>query len=148
MVDVGKRIKDGLDEARMLVLGAQVLLGFQYRSVFEPGFERLPGATQSLKVGALGLMLIAVGLLLAPASYHRIVARGESTPDVLRFITGVLAAALLPFSMGFGIDLFAATEKLAGRGSGVSLSSARAIASGRSSPCPIGPPADSAGRVR
>ena len=48
----------------MLMLGAQVLLGFQY-SVFQRAFERLPPETQDPEVCALGLMLVAVGLLLA-----------------------------------------------------------------------------------
>src|SRR4051794_9511861 len=119
MVPLKHRIKNGLDEARMLILGAQVLLGFQYRSVFEKGFEQLPVATQYLKVGALGLMLVAVGLLMSPSAYHRIVHEGENKPDLPPFISRVMAVALLPFAFGLGIDLFVATEKLSGIAPGV-----------------------------
>ena len=58
MAKLNDRIKTALDEGRMLIMGSQVLLGFQYRSSLENGFDRLPEASQYLKLGALGLMLI------------------------------------------------------------------------------------------
>ena len=42
MAKLKDKIKTALDEGRMLVLGAQILVGFQYRAVFEPVFEKLP----------------------------------------------------------------------------------------------------------
>jgi hypothetical protein len=42
MAALGRKVKNALDEARILVLGVQVLLGFQYRGFMEPGYERLP----------------------------------------------------------------------------------------------------------
>jgi hypothetical protein len=114
VVSLQDRIKNSLNEARMLMLGAQVLLGFQYSSVFQRAFERLPVETQYLEVSALGLMLVAVGLLLAPAAYHQIADERESRPDFPPFISQVMAWALLPFALGLGIDLYVATEKLLG----------------------------------
>lgn len=114
MIRLEDRVKIGLDEARILVLGAQVLLGSQYRSVMEKGFERLPPVTQELEIAGLALMIVAVGLLMAPAAYHRLVLKGESTPGFLSFIAQVMAFALLPFALGMGIDVFAATQKLSG----------------------------------
>jgi hypothetical protein len=37
-VHVKVKIRYALNEARILILGAQVLIGFQYRAVLEPGF--------------------------------------------------------------------------------------------------------------
>jgi hypothetical protein len=34
--------KDQLDETRLVMLGAQLLLGLQYRAAFSVGFRRLP----------------------------------------------------------------------------------------------------------
>jgi hypothetical protein len=34
VMKLSKKIKIGLDETRMLILGAEILLGFQFRSVF------------------------------------------------------------------------------------------------------------------
>jgi Family of unknown function (DUF6328) len=108
------KIQNALDEGRMLVLGSQVLVGFQYRSVFETGFEKLPLSSQYLKVSALGLMLIALGLLLAPGAHHRIVERGEDTYNLHRFITKVMNVALLPFAVALGFDIYVAAERTLG----------------------------------
>lgn len=99
----------------MLVLGSQVLLGFQYRSAFEPGFEKLTLSSQYLKVAALSLMLVAIGLLLAPGAYHRIVEEGEDTEAQHRFTTKVMNYALLPFAVALGFDFYVSAERTLGR---------------------------------
>src|SRR5438270_13395821 len=96
----------------MLVLGSEVLLGFQFRSAFEPGFEKLSVTSQYLKLGALGLMLVAIGLLLSPAAYHRIVERGEDTERLHRFTTRVMVYALLPFAVALGVDVYVAAANI------------------------------------
>ena len=46
-------VKQALDEARMLVLGVQVLLGFQYTALFQSGFaSRKPAAARQLDAAA------------------------------------------------------------------------------------------------
>jgi len=52
-----ERVKTSLSEVRSLVLGAQILLGFQYRAAFEPRFQALPRAAQYLEVAALVLLV-------------------------------------------------------------------------------------------
>ena len=107
------RIKQALDEGRLLILGAQVLLGFQFRAAFEPSFEHLPASHRYLNLAGLALLIVAVGLLMWPAAYHQLVARGEATHDVHRFITAVTGWTLLPFALSLGIDLFVAVAKVA-----------------------------------
>ena len=114
MAKINDKVENALNEARMLVLGAQVLVGFQFRSVFEPGFDKLPLPSQLLKLAGLGLMLVAVALIISPAAYHRLVERGEDTQEIHRYTSKVMSWALLPFSFGLGIDLFVATEKVFG----------------------------------
>jgi hypothetical protein len=46
MASLAERIKLVLDECRMVILGAQVLLGVEYRAIFEEGFAHLPIAAQ------------------------------------------------------------------------------------------------------
>src|SRR4051812_13869308 len=113
------KIQNALDEARILVLVAQVLLGFQYSSIFQKGFDALPVPAQYLKVVGLGLLLVAFGLLTSPASYHQIAARGEDRASFHRYITKVMGIALLPFAVGLGIDAYVAVQKVAGTGPGV-----------------------------
>jgi MFS family permease len=115
VAELKDKIQNALDEGRMLVLGSQVLLGFEYRSVFEPGFEKLPLTSQYLKVSALVLMLIALGLLLAPGAYHRIVEEGEDTRALHRFTTRVMNYALLPFAVALGSDVYVSFERTMGR---------------------------------
>jgi magnesium-transporting ATPase (P-type) len=114
MAELKDKIQNVLDESRMLILGAQVLLGFEYRSAFESGFEKLPRHTQYLKLGGLGLMLAAVALLILPGAYHRIVSAGEDTEELHRFSSKVMELALLPFAFTLGIDFYVAGEKLNG----------------------------------
>lgn len=115
MTELKDKIQNALDEGRMLVLGSQVLLGFQYRSAFEPGFEKLPLTSQYLKMSALCLMLLAIGLLLAPGAYHRIVEEGEDTEEQHRFTGRVMCYALLPFAVALGLDVYVAAERTLGR---------------------------------
>jgi hypothetical protein len=114
MVKLKDKVQNALDEARMLILGSQVLLGFQFRSILETGFEKLPRHAQFLKLGGLGLMVIAIALLMWPGALHRIVESGEDTRRMHRFTTRVMEAALLPFACGLGIDAFVAGERLYG----------------------------------
>lgn len=119
MAQLKDKIKSALSEGRMLILGSQVLLGFQYRSVFEPVFEKLPPSSQYLKLCGLCLLLVAVGLIMSTGSYHRIVRDGEDTEDVHSFTTNIMGLALMPFALGFGIDLYVATGQLFGRGTAI-----------------------------
>jgi Family of unknown function (DUF6328) len=127
MAQLKNRIRNVLDESRMLVLGAQLVLGLQFRSFFEAGFDKLPLITRLLKVGGLGLMLLALGLLIAPSAYHRIVERGEDTEDLHRYATRLMRWALLPFALGLGVDLFMVTEKIIGRKWGVAAGLAAVV---------------------
>ncbi len=119
MAQLKDKIQNALDEARMLVLGSQILVGFEYRSAFEPVFERLPWDSQYVKLISLGIMLVGVVLIMWPSAYHQIVARGEDREDVHRFTTRVLDCALLPLALGLGLDVYVAVEIVHGRTPGV-----------------------------
>ncbi|MBV9554113.1 MAG: hypothetical protein JO032_15130 [Alphaproteobacteria bacterium] len=109
-----EKVKFALDECRMLILGAQILLGFQLRAAFEDGFDRLPPHTQLLDAAGLGLMLCTVALLIAPGPYHRLVEAGDDSGGFHALATLYGGLALLPFSLGLGVDVFIATERIAG----------------------------------
>jgi len=108
MTELRDKIKNALDEGRTLILGAQVLLGFQFRAFFEPGFETTPESTKWVKIAGLGTLLIAIILLFMPPAFHRIVERGEDSDELHQFVSKVMCWALLPFALGFGIDCFIA----------------------------------------
>jgi Family of unknown function (DUF6328) len=71
-MDSAEKLKLALDETRMLVLGAQVLLGFQLRSAFQEVFDAPLTPSRTLDAIALMLMLLVFGLLITPAIHHRV----------------------------------------------------------------------------
>ena len=121
------KIQNGLDEARILVLVTQVLLGFQYSGAFQKGFEKLPDVTQKLQIAALLLMLVAFGLLVSLGPYHQLAQRSYNDEGFAKHISKVMATALLPFAMGLSINLFQAGEKIGGTAFGVGFATAGAV---------------------
>ncbi len=96
----------------MLIMGAQVLVGALYDSSFEPGYDRLPHASQVSAFAALGLILIAFSLFVLPVAHHRIVEHGLDDEEFHGFLTRVMSIALIPFSLSLGITLYVAVAKL------------------------------------
>ena len=116
MTSLSDKAENALNETRTLILGAQVLVGFSFQAGFQPGFTRLPLAAQELEILGLGLMLVAVGLLIAPSSFHQIVAGGHDTPGVIAYTGRIAALALLPFAIGIGLDAYIAGLVVVGGG--------------------------------
>jgi len=118
MAGVQGRVKNALDEARMLVLGAQVLLGFQYRGFFEKVYDELSPAERALKMAALFALLATIGGLFLIAGRHRIVEQGRDSARFHRFTRGVMQIVLLPFTLALGFDLAIAGNRIGGAGTG------------------------------
>src|SRR5689334_15023833 len=105
------KVKTALDETRTLILGSQILLGFQCQSAFRGRFNALPPVDKFMSAAAFALMLIAICLLIAPSAFHRIAEDGQSTGR-MHSLTGYFAAlALLPFAAALGIDLTLALQQ-------------------------------------
>ena len=107
-VSLRTKVKNALDEARILVLGVQVLLGFQYRAFQEPAFEKLSRANQDLKLLGLALLLVTTALILLPAARHRLVERGEDSSALHKFTMDAVGLAVVPFAVVLGLDLYSA----------------------------------------
>jgi hypothetical protein len=108
-----RQLKLALDESRLLILGAQVLFGFQFNGIFQQQFESLPFLSRVLVSAGLTLLMIAVALLIAPSMEHRIVERGQDSPRILAVATLFAGSALLPVALALSFDLFAAMERIA-----------------------------------
>ena len=121
MAKLEDKAENALNETRMLILGAQVLIGFDFQASFQPGFERLPFAAEELKVVGLALMLLALGLLISPGAFHQIVELGNDTPRLIDFTGRIAALALLPFALGIGIELYVASLVVVGDGPALPL---------------------------
>jgi hypothetical protein len=110
----GDKIKTALDETRMLILGAQILLGFGFRSVFQDAFDDLPLYSRVLDGVALMLIVVTVGLLITPEPYHRIAEEGRDTGSLHHFVSRMANSSLLPFAGGLAIAMFIASERIFG----------------------------------
>ena len=78
------RIVQALTELRVILPGAQALFGFQVSAVLTDAFETLSATSKTVHLVSMGLVVVAIILLIAPASYHRIAAGGEAEEAVLR----------------------------------------------------------------
>jgi hypothetical protein len=104
------KVKVALDESRILILGAQILLGFGFRGVFSERFDELPEYARYADGVGLGLLVCAIGLLITPGPYHRIVEAGQDSGRLHRFTTVIADLALAPFALALGIGLFVGAE--------------------------------------
>jgi Family of unknown function (DUF6328) len=104
------KVKIALEETRILILGAQILLGFGFRGVFDDRFDQLPAYARYADGVGLGLLVCAIGLLIAPGPYHRIVEAGQDSGRLHRFTTVIADLALLPFALALGIGLFVGAQ--------------------------------------
>lgn len=120
-MELTKKVKTALDETRMLIMGTQILVGFELRAVFAEDFERLPTHSRYLVAMALGLLVVVVGLLIMPGLYHRIVEGGSDSGRLHDLVTDVADAALLPFALALGLGIYVAGERIFGAVPGIGM---------------------------
>jgi hypothetical protein len=109
------RTKTALDELRMLMMGAQILLGFQFHAPFQNAFGQLSPLEKKIEIVVLGTITIVVGLLIAPSARHRILEQGEATPSINDYISRIAMVALVPFALALALDLgLAASHSISG----------------------------------
>lgn len=113
------RTKTALDESRMLMLGTQILLGFQFQAPFQDAFSTISALEKSGELVVLGLITLAAGLLIAPSARHRIVEDGDASLSLLRFVGGISSVTLPILALAIGLDLGIAGTRIAGAAFGV-----------------------------
>lgn len=112
----------------MLVLGLQVLLGFDFQSFLMKRWDALSPGARTTKLVLLALLLSATVLLLLPAARHRMVDDGEDREETHRFTRRVMTAALLPFALALGADVYVVTTRVADGASAVAAGAVTAAA--------------------
>ncbi|MCX8570767.1 DUF6328 family protein [Aminobacter sp. MET-1] len=98
---VSTKVRQVLTEARVILPGAQALLGFSLIATLMDGFEKLPLLAQRIHILGLLSVALAVIILMTPAAYHRLAEQGEDTQSFHRIASALVLAALVP--LGFGI---------------------------------------------
>src|SRR5437660_3573295 len=116
MAKLKDKIENGLNDVRILILGAQVLIGVDFRVFFEPDFSSIPPPTQLAQLGSLGLMILGLVPFLLPAAFHQIAESGEETARIKNLTSVVLNFGLLPFAAGLAASIFMVAQKLSGNG--------------------------------
>jgi hypothetical protein len=114
-----KKTKIALDETRLLILGGQILLGFQFHSVFQEQFKTLSEPAKLIDLVAMLLMVMAIALICTPSVYHRLVEEGRLSDRFLDLVSKITTVALLPLALSLGLDIFIVMEVLAGTGAAV-----------------------------
>jgi Family of unknown function (DUF6328) len=110
--ELDEQIRHALTEIRMVLPGAQALLGFQFITLVLQDFEKLPESMKQLHLASLGLMTLAVILLMTPAAYHRVVEKGENTEHFLDFCGLMLLISLVPLAAGIAGDFYVVIFKV------------------------------------
>lgn len=109
-----RKLKSAINDNRLLILGAQVLFGFQFDGMFQELFNDLPRVSRLLACAGLSLLMLAIGLLITPAMQHRIVEGGQDTSRILVLTTIFGGLALVPLSIALAFDFFIAIGNTVG----------------------------------
>jgi len=121
-------IEQMLTEARVILPGAQALLGFQFIVILTEAFGELPDDARLTHFIALCSVAFAIVLLITPAAIHRLTFDGADRRRFHTIGSWLVTAALVPLAIGIACDLFvAATKMLADQTLALTLASAAFI---------------------
>jgi Family of unknown function (DUF6328) len=112
MAKLRDKVTNALNETRILILGAQILLGFQFNAAFQPGIKRMSEHARALDLAGMALMVLAVALLIVPSAFHRLAEGGHDSARVHAVTSGFAESALMPFALCIGIDVLIVAETL------------------------------------
>jgi hypothetical protein len=97
-----------MSESRIVLPGVQALLGFQLAAYLSDGFARLAPSAQLVHHAALGLLLVSMILLMAPAPFHRIAERGIATRRAEIVGVWMVMSGLALLALGLAGDFYVA----------------------------------------
>jgi hypothetical protein len=99
-------MRNVVEEARMVIPGIQALFGFQTMAVFNERFADLPPSAVTGYLVGLCLLALSIGLLMAPAAYHRIAERGQVSRRMIDLSSRFITAGLVPLMLGVALDIY------------------------------------------
>lgn len=107
-----ERVSQVMTEARVVLPGAQAMLGFQFITFFEKSFEDLPTYLRAMHLACASLIALTVVLLMTPAAFHRVAEAGEESERLVRVAGRCVVGAMLPLAMGISGDFFVIIMKI------------------------------------
>lgn len=112
MAALKNKLENAFNEDRILMLCIQVLIGFDYRAVFEDAFSRLSPVMQHLMLASLSFLILALTLMLAPLSFNWIAGKGGDPKQLHCYIQKMIEWGLLPFTAAMCLDLTLASSRV------------------------------------
>ena len=95
-----------IDESRMVLPGIQALFGFQLIAVFSERFQQLSQHEQQLHFISIALVVLATGLIMTPAAYHRHQEVREVTQSFITVSTRLLLLGMVPLAFALALDVY------------------------------------------
>jgi hypothetical protein len=99
------KIEQMLTEARVIIPGAQALLGFQLVAALTKAFDELLAAFKYIHCAGLCAVALSVVLLMTPAAVHRIGFGGDDDPAFFRIGSRLVIAGSIPLAAGIAADV-------------------------------------------
>ncbi len=93
-------------EARMVLPGVQAILGFQLVGALNARFKEFSLGEQRLHLAALVCVALAMGLVMAPAAYHRIAEFGAVSRRFIMVASVAMTSAMVPLALGVCLDIY------------------------------------------
>lgn len=106
------RVNQVMTEARVVLPGAQAMLGFQFITFFEKSFQELPSAIKGVHLACASLIALTVVLLMTPAAFHRVAEGGEESERLVRVAARCVVGAMIPLALGMSGDFFVIVVKI------------------------------------
>lgn len=102
-----------LDECRMVLPGIQALFGFQLIAVFNQRFgEKLSHHEQLLHLASMVLVVVAIGIVMAPAAFHRMVEPRSVSAQFIRISSWLLLCAMACLAAGICVDFYVVAKMI------------------------------------
>jgi hypothetical protein len=108
------KVEQMLTESRVILPGAQALLGFQLIVMMTKEFDTLPPPVRVVHLVALLSLVLAIILLIAPAAIHRLSFGGRDDPRLQSLGSLLITMALLPLACAISCDVLIALTRLFG----------------------------------
>ena len=109
--ELDRQVKVALDETRLLILGVQVLLGFEFQCFFQDGFLNLSEGSKFVCMASLYLVILSLGVLVIPSMQHRLVESGRSTSRLVRFTNVYAGLGLVPLTISLGLSTYVVIDR-------------------------------------
>ncbi|MFE1378197.1 DUF6328 family protein [Streptomyces sp. NPDC058740] len=90
-----RRWSELMQEIRVAQTGVQILFGFLLTVVFTPRFPELPHGDRTIYVITVSVGAAAIGALIGPVSFHRIVAGRRIKPRAVTWASRLVSVGLL-----------------------------------------------------